>query len=230
MIKNIMLQKLFSFLSLLLPSISLAQTATDTIYIVPPQNNHSIYIESNKASRLYNRILAFDFREDDPTYSSYLAYLQEKYEEPLPEQDLEDIPRQWCPLYLYEGNYYLYSPCDYYNQYLLSFTNNAVIDYTGEGPMPGRINLFRKEDGSTYVFSVDSWFAPERTLILHIVDRDKGIAVMEETVPDAPPLYMLIVSADKARNYPIIVNDCRYDGNDEFEFEQPDFEELLESR
>jgi hypothetical protein len=75
---------------------------------------HIIYIDTTKSSKYYNLIANFKFGEfDSVSYSQSLEYLKEKNKSPLQKQKITGISRKWCPLYIYKGNYYLWTPLDW---------------------------------------------------------------------------------------------------------------------
>lgn len=70
----------------------------------------------------------------------------------------------------------------------------------------------------------------DRTLVIHIIDRNNGIAVFEETNSGNDKKYYLMISADKIKSVPLIVNNCETQKQLELQFEEPDYIELLKTK
>lgn len=59
------------------------------------------------------------------------------------------------------------------------------------------------------------------------VNRKKRVAVFEENTKGQPPDHYLMGAANKIRNFPIIVNYCKSNKQQEFNFDKPDYRKLL---
>jgi hypothetical protein len=207
---------------------------SDTTFILRENNRgdyHAIFIENNKASKYYDWIANFKFGEfDTANYVSALAYLKKQDPKPLVKYNFLDLQKQWCPLYVYKASYYLYSPSDYMGNHIVALSDSSYIDYGGDGPTPSRITSFSKTDDKTYKFGIISPGESESTKIIHIIDKEKGIAVFEDISSTGNHIYELMVSANKMRNFPIIVNYCETAKTMEYKFVDPDFQKLLKGK
>lgn len=198
---------------------------TDTIFLLKDAN-HSVFIEANRNSRFYNMIADFSFGQfDTATYDRSLDYLREKKMK-LTKNNIHDIPRKWILLNYYKNKFYTYKPSDFYSHFKVMITDTAFIDFSGEGPCANKIISYKRIDRKTMSFSLASIEKPNRRLIIHIIDEQKGIAVFEE--PDNKDnRYYLMISAEKMRQLPIIVNYSPEDKAMEMDFDEPDFSKLL---
>ena len=209
-----------------------AQTPTDTIFLVKEKSRdtyHSVYIENNKLAPIYKQVLDFTILRDEQLYRQSIDYITKKYPQPAQRYNTLGISGKWYPLYQYEGNYYLYAPCDYMYHHPFSIAFDGVTDLTPEGFAISRINGFSKEGGS-YTFSLDGLFYGETVRTIHVIDAEKGIAVIEERSGNGPPEYRLAVHHITAPNFPLIVNDCKGGKAAEYEFDEPDYQALLKNR
>lgn len=209
-----------------------AQTPTDTIFLVKEKTRnayHAVYIENNKSAAAYKEVLDFTILRDEQLYRQSINYLSKKYTQPTQRYSTLGISGKWYPLYLYEGGYYLYAPCDYMNHHPFSIAFDGVTDLTPEGFAISRINAFSRQ-GSSYTFTLDGSFYGEIVRTIHVIDAEKGIAVIEERSGNGAPRYRLAVHSVTAPNFPLIVNDCRGEKQAEYEFAEPDYKTLLKNR
>ncbi|HYG16464.1 MAG TPA: hypothetical protein VEC12_11975 [Bacteroidia bacterium] len=208
----------------------------DTAFILKETVNgayHAIFIDSNKNSTYYNRIASFGLNSSDSAlYSESVKYLNEKYPGTFKKVNF-DLPRQWVPLHYYQGKFYLYSPNDYMSNYLVGISDTTYIDYTGEGPVASRISSFTQMDSNTYEFSVVAWTQPDRTITIHILDKETGLAVFDDAnavVDPASHGYSVMVPAENIRQFPIIVNYGIQKFMEFRDFTEPDYKELLSEK
>jgi hypothetical protein len=221
---------ILSFLFILVSGLtSSAQTMIipDTTFIIHETkdgNYHAIFIDTTKSSLYYDYINTFKFDESDS--ASYQASLDCMGPLSFIKYDVFNLPRQWNLLYVYKGENYLYSPSDYINNYRVLISDSTYTDYYGGGPFARKINSLTKLDNKTFQFELTSCNDIRKTIIIHIIDPQKGIAVFEDPSADADNKFALMVSAGKAKKFPVIVNysTVRFP---EFKFDKPDFDKLL---
>lgn len=206
-----------------------AQTPTDTIFLLKEKKPyHAVYIENNKSAPAYRQVLDFNVIRDALSYRQSIEYLTKKYPQPAQRYNTLGISGKWYPLYLHQGSYYLYAPCDNIYQRVFSIAFEGITDMTPEGFVFSRITSFSKIGNShTFVLDNDSGGL---TRTIHIIDAEKGIAVIEERSGNGAPTYRLAVHSITAPNFPIIVNDCRGEKAAEYEFAKPDYQSLLKNR
>jgi hypothetical protein len=227
------MKPLILLLSLLIPGLTLyAQTSSpsDTTFLLREGEGdayHAIFIDTNKTSLYYDYITSFQFDDNDSvTYASTLDCLQ-----PFNSVAFNDtsFARQWNSLYSYKGKYYLYSPSDYANNIRIALSDSTCIYYSSQGPSATGINDISKIDLKTYRLSLHYCYTSKPAIVLiHIIDAKKGIAIFEYTF-SKDGRYRLMVSADKAKNFPIIVNYSTQKAS-EFDFDDPDFKTMLKAK
>lgn len=233
------INRLFIILSLLVTQLSYGQKSkNDTIFFQNDTVEPSIYksnvrytfIDPNRHSKYYKDLVRFRFGEfDDKTYGSSLEYLKDKNEK-LTKKNPDVFATKWVILQTYHNNFYVYYPCDFYNYFKQSINDTTFIDWTGEGPIANKIIDARAIDSSTYFFQLAGQYHHERKLIIHIIDRQRGIAVFEEIDSERGKSYKLMIAADKIKTVPIVLTRC-YDSYSYFgDFDDPDFEKLLKKK
>jgi hypothetical protein len=188
---------------------------------------HAIFIDTSPTSKFYKQISNFNASTDAVIYKSSMKYLKENKIR-LTERKITDLPHRWIELKMYKGKYYAYKPADFYTHYKAGITDTRFIDYTGEGPVANKIVSYKKIDAKTFEFQLTGQLRQNRKLLIHIIDGKNGIAVFEEVSDNKPVKYFyLMISADKVRNVPIIVNYCETEKQLEYRFDEPNFEELI---
>jgi hypothetical protein len=161
---------------------------------------NAIYIDSFYALKKDNLLLDFSFHEfDTATFLRELSVLPARKHFIIPEQ----LPRNWVPLYFYYGNWYTYVPCDGWNRYYFRITDSLTIDGTGEGPEPGVIKKVTRLSANRYEIIRKTYWTGSR-LLIDIINPEKGIALMHSRYNQGKPVVM--VSAEKAANFPTIIN------------------------
>lgn len=202
----------------------------DTVFLLKEKRStgyHTIFIDKNPRSEFYKNISDFRFSDDQAqTYASYVADLKGQR---LPRFTNKEFPRKWIIIYDYKKKYYAYYPSDFMNHYQVRITDSTYIDYVGgEGPVANKIKYFSMVDSCTYRFRLTGTLEKDRKLTVHIIDPQRGIAVFEENVVGIGTRYFLMVTADKVRGLPIIVNYCREQKELEYVFKEPDYKKLLQ--
>ncbi len=191
---------------------------------------HSIFIDTNSASEFYDQISDFTFAEfDQKSYSSSLNYLKAN-KIVSAKKTIKWIPLKWIILKQYKDKFYTYKPSDFLSHFKISIIDSAFIDYTGEGPIANKIIDFVKVDDKTFKFRLTSINIEDRTLIIHIIDKKNGIAVFEDTSKGKNKFFYLMISADKIRKKPIIVNYCETEKQLEYHFDKPNYSKLLKNK
>lgn len=205
----------------------------DTTFLLRENSNgiyHVIFVDGNQASKFYKQISDFTFYNyDKDNFNSSLKYLKERHIT-LTRKVITQVPKKWIPLYQYKNKFYLYIPCDAYFRFKYNITDTSFVDYTGEGPVAYKILDFKNINDSTFKFKLTGMNKPKRSLTIHIIDRDKGVAVFEEIAVfegSQEKRFYLMVSADKIKSFPIIINYCPSQKEDELQFDKPDYNKLL---
>lgn len=223
------LQNILSALLITLSYTTYAQSAKkDTVFLLKEKRNpgyHTVFIDINPQSKYYKAISDFSFTGDDEaTYASTLKLVEGKQ---LTRFGSKIFPRKWIKIYQYKGKFYVYHPSDFMAHYMVRLTDSSYITYEGEGPFANKIISFDEVNSSLYRFSLKGPYIGNYNLRVHIIDPEKGIAVFEESVMGRRKDYFLMVTADKVRNLPVIVNYCPVGKEVEFNFRKPDYRKLL---
>jgi len=223
-----MINKLFLLgFFLLVQTVSVIAQANTRTYIKKDGVNgeiHSIYIENDRTSKYYDKILDFGFdKYDQASYSNSLEYFKEKNIR-LTKIVVKDLPKEWITLKQYKGKFYVYHPCDFLFHYKVSINDTTFIDWTGEGPNGSKIISYKKISDQAAELKLTGVYEPVRTLIIHWIDQANGIAVFENTVNND---YELMIDAGKIKKVPIIINYCPTQKEMELNFGTPDYKKLL---
>jgi hypothetical protein len=213
---------------------SLGQTGkADTTFLLRETNNgiyHAIFIDESKTSKFYKQISDFTFYNyGSDNFKSSLDYLKEQHIS-LTRKVIPQLPKKWIPLYQYKNKFYLYYPCDFYFHFKYNITDTAFIDYTGEGPVAYKILGFKAINDSTFQFQLTGMTKPVRSLIIHIIDKNKDAALFEERIQGDSKRFYLMTSADKIKSFPMIVNYCPTQKEDEFQFDKPNYYKFLKTK
>lgn len=203
----------------------------DTTFILKnrtPFFYHAIFIEPNKDSKYYDYIADFKFnRYDEREHAAYIKTLKEQTSAPFSHFNYGKLPLKWCSLYRYQGQFYVYSPSDYIANYKVAISDSTFIAFPGE-IVVNRIQSFEQKNAKTYHFKFITFQNKKESVIIHWIDHKKGIAIFE--MPGAMPQhrYEFMVQADKVKNFPLIVNYCDKEKQEEFEgFDKVDFKKWL---
>lgn len=190
----------------------------DTLYKHPIRTR--IYIDPNKSSVYYERLGDFSLSQRD----SHLDSLAKRKTIP------EGLPLEWLPLYQYNDNYYLYAPCQWLiNKYKI--TGKHLIVY---GSMEGIFGLsynrlIQNANRSFSIKGAKGFFFSQFDITIYLIDKKQGLAVFEfKSTEENSTYYRLMVDANKARLFPVIVHECPDMLAYDYDFEQPDFARLLQ--
>lgn len=207
----------------------------DTTFILKNRTKyfyHAIFFEPNKDSKYYRYVADFNFNEfDKRDYEGAVQKLKKNNPAPFPSYNFGKLPRQWCLLFSHKGQLCIYSPSDYISNYQAAISDSTFIDYYGDGIMASRMQSFKQKNNKTYHFKLVNPSKNEKTLIIHWVDPLKGIAIFETPDKESPYRFRLMVQADKVKNFPLIVNYCDKQKQEEFDgFDKIDFKKWLDKK
>ena len=205
----------------------------DTTFIfksIADEDYHIIFIDNNKNSKFYDKISQFNFQHfDNESYKYSTDYLKENKLTLTKAKPVIPLTN-WVTLKQYKGEFYAYKPSDFLFHFRQSVNDTTFIDWTGEGPEANKIIEQKKIGNKTYEFKLTGIAHQVRTLIIHIIDLEKGIAVFEQTTDGTDKRYYLMIAAEKIKSVPIIVNYCPTQKQLELEFDKPDFKTLLTTK
>ena len=125
----------------------------------------------------------------------------------------------YLPIYLYNGKYYLYKPCDAYNDKNVIINDKSVTINTGEDQYFDISNKIKTRQKVSYIL-INQNINTE----LDIKKITKKVYVIKFNND-----YYLMTKSDKVKKFPIIVNDCPNEKVNEFKFDNFDAKTLFES-
>lgn len=191
----------------------------------------SIYHDPNPASRYYKRLASFTFGAfDKESYNESIHYLKQKNLSLVKRKPVIALTK-WVRIYAYKEVLYAYHPCDFFTFFQVSINDSTYIDWTGEGPVASKILAQKKEDARNYEFILTGIYNREKTIRIHILDDEKGIAVFEEKSGETEDsYYYFMVAAEKIRALPLIVNNCEDTKQRELQFDEPDYKKWLQKK
>jgi len=187
------------------------ENSNDTVFIQKDSllgTAQSIYFDSNRNSKFYDRINYWEFNQyDTASYKYSTDYFKENNLILTKRTPIIPITK-WVKLKQYKGKYYVYRPCDGLFHFKASINDTTYIDWTGEGPDANKIIKQKKINNKIYKFKLTSIYNKDRVIKIHIIDRNKGIAVFTEKNRGAKRKRYLMIASDKIKSVPIIVNNC----------------------
>ncbi|UQD55504.1 hypothetical protein [Flavobacterium sp. K5-23] len=193
-----------------------AQHLSDTIFLLKENNGferHEIFIEPNKNSDNYKDIIDFS------SFPEISNKNKNRYKE---------IPSKWIPLYSYKMDYYVYSPCDFSTNQQVGIYDKAIF-FNDFELYNYQINSSKESNNKCIIYY--KGLENEKTkLEIFILDKKKGVTVFKYTRKNNEVDYRLMVVAENARLFPLIINKCINGKTKEFEFEKIDFENIIDSK
>lgn len=211
---------------LLIYGVSAAQTI-DTTFIFRKSESyyHAIYIENNRSAKEYNFLLNAMTKIDLVTYSENILEL--KNYTSLSRNTFQELSTNWQPLHLYMGNYYVYFPSDFMYNNWAHISDSIFLQYGGGDLDMYAIVSLQKNGNTKFRISTINLTGRKGFINIYVLDPNTGVALFEFENAAEETRYQLMVDAANIRKFPLIVNYCREQKQDEFEFEQPDFKKLI---
>lgn len=188
---------------------------------------HIIYVEKNRQSTFYTKLL--DFKMDEHDRNDYIQNCRDfdkDLRKPVKKFRLRGLPRQWLPVYKYEHKYYLYYPGDTGVENRKMITDSTICYSNMDGWFPQQILSVKNPDNKSWTFGMFE-NADKLTLTIDIIDNKTKLAVWSDNRASGPYGYGLYVPREYAAKFDMIVNYTNGDLPDEFEFDKIDFKALL---
>jgi len=207
------------------------QSRSDTTFILRETSPvyHAVYIEKNKKSDYYNLITNCDFSHTDSL--TYLESVKHIFGESQPafkkNKISSTLPKQWCSLYSFRDNYYLYAPSDWGNKQNLLINDSTLIRYYMDGPYASLLDGFKMVGEDKFEVSILNAYGSVNKINIHVIDWKNQIAIFEDESEPESQRYKLMVGTTKARNFPIIVNFTPDQKYAEFSFDKIDYKKIL---
>ncbi len=195
---------------------------------------HAIFIEQNRKSEYYKDLSDFSFSKFENLDDANNVLRKKKIR--LKKFNTLGLPKEWLPLNLYKGKYYLYAPSDWGNLGRRIICDSSLIFWFMDGPTPYAFQSIKKYNDTTYslrtrnyLYACEGCVSPE-ILNIYIIDKKNKIAVWEyKSEKEKNYTYCLYVSKENIKKFDIIVNYCKTDKQMEVDFEEPDFARLLKN-
>ncbi|WP_419802915.1 hypothetical protein [Mucilaginibacter sp.] len=209
----------------------------DTTFILKEKDSsyyHKIYIEKNRKSNYYKLLTNFKFSKGDLEFINEYYKLFKKRSAPVKKFNLQNIVKEWLPLYKYKDKYYLYAPSDWGNRKMI--TNSLLFYWYLDGPYPciltsfSKINLNHYKLTSKDFFDNSDVYVKPAKLSIYIIDLKKNISVWKYWNKKGEYRYGLFVSKEHAKAFDIVVNYCKESKVPEFDFDKIDFKKLLNEK
>lgn len=181
----------------------------------------SIYIDRNKKSDYYNKITSFRFNQmENEMYLNSLKYLHVNRKK-IKNWNVGGIAAKWIPLKYYNDSLYLYYPCDFYCFYRILINDSLLVDWNGEGPVANAIVNYRQTSQCNYQFTITGRYADSLVVNVVLINEKYGIAEFKH-INGADTSSHLMVDAQNARMFPLIINRCDSYKQREMQFDKLD--------
>jgi hypothetical protein len=189
--------------------------------------SQSIFFETDTNSKFYDNLTLFKFSDFDKAgYNKSINYLKSKYQKLTPQKTILPFT-QWIILKQYKGQYCAYHQCDGVGFYRATVNDTTFIDWTTEGCEANKIISQKKISNNVFELNINGNIYKNRTITFTIIDPKKEIAIVEADTKNGLKNYLLMISADKIKTIPFIVNNCEFEKQDELEFDITNFKVLL---
>lgn len=200
----------------------------DTVY----PYYHVIYIENSRNGEYHQILTNFSFTQ----YENLNDFNKEinKRGICLLKHNTLNLPTEWLPLNLYKGKYYLYAPSDWGNLGRKILNDSTLIFWFMDGPYPYSLQSIKSNGNNSYsirtkdlFYKGEGYVIPE-ILNIYMIDPKNKIAVWEfKSIKEKEFQYGLYVAKESIPNFDIIINYCRTDKQNEFEFDPIDYPAIL---
>jgi len=192
------------------------------------EKEQTIFIDSSKNSDFFKRRKIYEFSrkfEDSLIIDTLKSF---KKVNNVRDFDLKNLPKKWLELFVYKGKYYTYYPCEFCGDVdNFEIENSVYFIYRCELLDIYKINSFSKEKNIYTLKSSNKYI--NSTLKIYIINEKKGVAVFERNV-SGEISYKLMLDVTKINQYPMIVNDCKSKQSEFRDFEEPNFNKLLNQK
>lgn len=191
---------------------------------------HAIFIDKAN-SEYYNTIINRTNNDvDSLDFQENIQEFRKKYPQGFTKHDLGDFERNWVPIYLYKGKYYVYAPSEWGFNNWVSITDSFLIEYSFDDCAdPAVIKSIAKKNDNNLSLDIEKSCTQGTSINITVIDPKNQIAIFEYPDYKESLRYRLMVSANKVRNFPIIVNYCEVQKQYELEFDKVDYLQLLKN-
>ncbi|MGM0635333.1 MAG: hypothetical protein ACQESK_04665 [Bacteroidota bacterium] len=145
----------------------------------------------------------------------------------LPEKSLSktkfllDNKESYVSLNVYQGEYYLYSPCDEVEHTQIKIENDTIHFYLGEKISYEIISRDMNVKNNKRIYVLNNKQNGSVQMEVKTIDEEKGIKVFRLVFMDLKKeVFYLMIKSEVGSKFPLIVNDCKDEKRDEFKFEK----------
>lgn len=197
----------------------------DTVFLRKPSaNGHSIYIDKDEdGSPYFDKLTNLDYTIADKEYFKSVKSLLKHKQHSKDDINFGTMPRNWVELHRYKGEYYVYAPAKA-KEVKVSFNDSTMIVQSAKKEVR-LINGVQQIDKNNYSLKSMNSKGEIRSFKIHFIHRSRGLAVFENYYGKG--LHMLMVSVENADRFPLITNHSPQHNDQEYRFEKPDFEKIL---
>lgn len=196
----------------------------DTIFLRKPNaEGHSVYVDKDEDSPYYAVLKNLDYTKTDKDYVQSVEELQKYKKTDEKKADLGTLPRHWVQLHQYKGKYYVYSPSNR-TQLKISLNDSTLITKEMERRVD-LLNNIHQVRKFVYQISTTDYKGESRSFRIHLVNESRGIAVFEDLFEKGS--HILMASTEWIQRFPLVINYTPNHMEPEFEFDEPDFEGLI---
>jgi hypothetical protein len=219
-------------------SLSFDKTTTakgDTDFILKEKikgADYVVFIEKNRKSEYYNWLTDFSMDKfESQEYKANLKTLKKNSPEKMKKYTLHGLPKEWIPLYLYKGKYYIYYPMEAGELGRRIITDSTMIYWFNDGKYPLRLQSVKQTGKTNWQFRIKSphldSYKKSVWIIIHIIDPINQIAVWENSGEQGLYRYDLYIPKSKAKNFDVVVSKYAEGKLEEFNFDPVDYKALL---
>jgi hypothetical protein len=203
---------------------------TDLISVeATKETYYVVYIEHNRQSAIYKGVLNFEPDSIEKNeYEANYKQLRRLIPSSFKKFDLTDLPKEWMPIYLYKGKYYIYAPSEWGNLNRRIITDSTMVYWLMDGLTPFPIMAVNKNKKDVYNFKIHSTYdSTVKQFTIHIIDPKNKIAIWEDIYKTEQNHYSLFIPRENAQNFDMIVSYCKQHKTGEFTFDKIDYASLL---
>lgn len=186
-----------------------------------------VYIDTNRSSKYYNWLTSFEFDEYDIQTLQAYGLNHVSCADDLKNNKMSGLPKNWLPVYSFNGEYYLYKPSDFGNAGKRIISEDYFIYWYMDGPMPNEIIAAKSKQNNRNVLILKDLEDYPLELYIHCVDEQKQLYVFEYPQGHDSSEFYLFTPAENAKSFDLVVNT----GNEkawEYNFDTIDFASLLQ--
>ncbi|MEP7264200.1 MAG: hypothetical protein ABI772_06875 [Bacteroidota bacterium] len=172
-------------------------------------NYGSVYVTKDTSIREYNWLSVVSFnKEVTSAYTTnYNVVLKDTLVLTKHFSINEKLLLNWTPLYIYNDNYYVYSPSDWMAHFNYLVNDSAIIEYKTDGPDAMILLDYQELSSSEFLFKILSYDKVVSELRIKIIDPAKQITLWIFKSKNYKN-NMLIVNGDRVKEYPMVKCDC----------------------